>query len=316
MPSRQITSKNERKRYLPERNALHIHMQDLNQVNERIDRMYAALNQPPSVMPDQNEPLFLGVDIGTANVVSLVVNSRKEPVAGRIDQAHVVREGMIFDYFHALRLVEKQVGDLKQFLNRDLRNVVSAVPPGTEHNNGRVTRNLLEGAGLNVLSIIDEPTAAAIALEIKDGVVVDVGGGTTGVSILKDGKVVFSDDESTGGFQLDLVLAGGLRIPIEEAEMKKCDPQLQEKLFPVVRPVFEKIITITHRCIKGYDPEIIYLVGGTSTYPGFAELMQKMLGIPTVLPVHPLLVTPLGMALSCADQAGQQQPERKLNFWE
>ena len=292
-------------------------MQDINQVNERINRMYALLNNPPAAMPEEDEPLFLGVDIGTANVLSLVVNSKKEPVAGRIDKAHVVREGMIFDYFQALQLVEKQVGDLKQALHRDLRHVVSAVPPGTEHNNGKVTRNLLEGAGLNVLSVIDEPTAASIALEIRDGVVVDVGGGTTGVSILKDGKVVFSDDESTGGFQLDLVLAGGLGIPIEEAEEKKCDPALQEKLFPVVRPVFEKIITITQRCIKGYDPEIIYVVGGTSTYPGFAQLMQKTLGIPTVLPDHPLLVTPMGMALSCADQmANQEQPVKKREFWE
>ena len=34
-------------------------------------------------------------------------------------------------------------------------------------------------------NIVDEPTAAATLLDIKNGAVVDVGGGTTGISILK-----------------------------------------------------------------------------------------------------------------------------------
>ena len=38
-------------------------MQDLNQVNNRINHMYALLNKPPAEMPDKDEPLFLGVDI-------------------------------------------------------------------------------------------------------------------------------------------------------------------------------------------------------------------------------------------------------------
>ena len=49
---------------------------------------------------------------------------------------------------------------------------------------------MVEGAGFEVINVIDEPTAAASVLEITDGAVVDVGGGTTGISILKDGKVI------------------------------------------------------------------------------------------------------------------------------
>lgn len=47
------------------------------------------------------------------------------------------------------------------------------------------------------MNIVDEPTAAAAVLKITDGAVVDVGGGTTGISILKDGKVIYTDDEAT-----------------------------------------------------------------------------------------------------------------------
>ncbi len=56
---------------------------------------------------------------------------------------------------------------------------------------------VLEGAGFEVTNIVDEPTAAAAVLKITDGAVVDVGGGTTGIIILKDGKVIYTDDEAT-----------------------------------------------------------------------------------------------------------------------
>ncbi len=286
-------------------------MEASKQTNLLIDRMSSRMNRNLKSIPPQDEPMYLGIDIGTANVVSLVIDKKGRPVSGEIESAHVVREGMIVDYFHALSIVEKQIQTLNKRLDRELLNVVSAVPPGTEHNNGKVTRNLLEGAGLNVLDIIDEPSAAAKTLDITDGAVVDVGGGTTGISILKDSNVIYTADESTGGFHLDLVLAGGLGISIEEAEAKKCDPAMQKKLFPVVKPVFEKIITITRKYIEGYHPEAIYLVGGTCTFPGFAQLMEKELKIPTILPHSPLLVTPLGMAIACRQIMQQEENNQK-----
>ena len=44
-----------------------------------------------------------------------------------------------------------------------------------------------------------EPTAANQILKIQNGAVVDIGGGTTGISILENGKVINVDDEATGG---------------------------------------------------------------------------------------------------------------------
>lgn len=49
----------------------------------------------------------------------------------------------------------------------------------------------------------------------------DVGGGTTGISILKDGEVIFTADEPTGGTHMTLVLAGSLGCSFEEAERIK-----------------------------------------------------------------------------------------------
>jgi ethanolamine utilization protein EutJ len=152
---------------------------------------------------------------------------------------------------------------------------------------------------LEVCSVIDEPTAASVALGITDGAVVDVGGGTTGISIIENNTIIFTADEPTGGFNFDLVIAGGLGISTAEAEKMKRDPAQQQKLFPVVQPVMEKIITITSKCLGDYEVNAIYLVGGSSEFLGFARLMEEALKIRTFLPKFPLLVTPLGIAMNC-----------------
>lgn len=247
--------------------------------------------------------VFLGVDIGTANVVTVAVDENGTPVTGEITQARVTREGIIMDYIGAVSIVRDHVDKIRERLGLDLRYGVSAIPPLTEAGNRKVTKNVLEAAFLDVLDIIDESTAAAIALGVSDGIVVDVGGGTTGISILENGEVTYTADEPTGGFALDLVLAGNRGISTEEAEKLKRQTAQQDDLFPIVRPVFEKIATITNRHIDHSSVDTIYLVGGTSSFKGFDTLMEKETGRKVILPKHALLVTPLGMAVSCARTA-------------
>ncbi|NLX88170.1 MAG: ethanolamine utilization protein EutJ [Syntrophomonadaceae bacterium] len=244
------------------------------------------------------EPLFVGVDVGTANVVSVVVDTFGTPVAGEITPARVVREGMVTDYLGAVNIVRNHIQTLTQRLDQELFKAASAIPPGTEGGNSKVTRYILEAANLEVTRIIDEPTAASLVLGIDEGVVVDVGGGTTGISVLENGRVIYTADEPTGGFHLDLVIAGNYKISTEEAEVKKRDPREQAMMFPVVRPVFEKIASIVKQHLKGFHPRSIYLVGGTCSYPGFDFVIQQETGCQTFVPQLPYLVTPLGIALS------------------
>lgn len=50
-------------------------------------------------------------------------------------------------------------------------------------------------------------------LALDNAGVVDIGGGTTGIAIVKQGKVTYSADEATGGHHISLTLAGNRRIP-------------------------------------------------------------------------------------------------------
>ena len=80
---------------------------------------------------------------------------------------------------------------------------------------------------------------------------------------------------------------------------RKRDPKLQKMLFPVVRPVLEKIASIIRRHLSEYKTGDIYLVGGTCSFPGFSRIIQVETGIKTYIPTLPVLVTPLGIALAC-----------------
>lgn len=158
---------------------------------------------------------------------------------------------------------------------------------------------VLEGAGFEVTNIVDEPTAAAAVLKITDGAVVDVGGGTTGISILKDGKVIYTDDEATGGSHMTMTVAGHYKIPYEEAEILKTTPEKEDEIFPVIKATVEKMAVITEKFLHGYQVPAVYVVGGSSMFKEFTTVFEKKLKLPVYRPVHPLLVTPLGIAYHC-----------------
>ena len=174
--------------------------------------------------------LRLGVDLGTANIVVSVVDSNNTPIAGASYPSTVVRDGIVVDFMGASRAVRNMKAKLEDLMGVEFYEAATAIPPVIISVNVKVISNVVESVGLDVVNVIDEPTAAASVLGITDGAVVDVGGGTTGISILKDGKVIFTADEPTGGTHKTLVLARSLGCSIEEAERIKQLPN-QEMLY-------------------------------------------------------------------------------------
>ncbi|MDO5516310.1 MAG: ethanolamine utilization protein EutJ [Clostridium sp.] len=245
--------------------------------------------------------LKTGVDLGTCNIVLSVVDSENNPVAGATYMSTVVKDGIVVDFIGAINILKKLKAKVEELIGTELYETATAIPPGIIAGNVKCISNVVEGAGFEVINVIDEPSAAATVLDIKDGAVVDVGGGTTGISILKDGKVIFTADEPTGGTHMTLVLAGYYGISIEEAEKLKKDREKENDVFPIIKPVVEKMASIVKKYISGFDVPAIYIVGGASSFKEFNKVFEKEIGIKTIKSNEPLLVTPLGIAMNCIE---------------
>lgn len=243
--------------------------------------------------------LKVGVDLGTANTVLAVVDANNRPIAGISAPSHAIRDGVIVNYYDSVQLVTKLKNQLEEKLGTELSYGAAAIPPGVSPGSVKSIGYVLEGAGFEVTKIVDEPTAAAAVLKIQDGAVVDVGGGTTGISILKDGKVIYTDDEPTGGSHMTMTVAGHYHIPYEEAEQLKTTAEKEEEIFPVIKAVVDKMATITQKFLTGFEVPAVYVVGGSCMFREFTSVFEKRLQLPIYRPVHPLLVTPLGIAFHC-----------------
>ena len=268
---------------------------------DRLVREFEAVIERPVKEP--SAVYYTGVDLGTACVVLAVLDEHFRPVAGAFRYADVVRDGMVVDYIGAIRIVRELKEELEEKLGTELIYAAAAIPPGTDGLDSGAIKNVVQGAGFEITALPDEPTAANAVLNIKNGAVVDIGGGTTGISILKDGKVVYVADEPTGGTHFSLVISGAYKMEFSEAERYKRDEANHAELLPVLKPVIEKVASIISRHVAGRDVDGIYLVGGTCCLNGIEDIIQKKTGIPTYKPKNPMFVTPLGIARTCTQNA-------------
>lgn len=263
-------------------------------------RRFADLVRSGEVAEAEGE-LRLGIDLGTANIVVSVVDSLDTPIAGGWIHSSVVRDGVVVDWAGATSAVRHLTEDVEARLHHRFTTASVSIPPGISDGDVQVFRNVAQAAGLDVFEVVDEPVAAARTLGITDGGVIDVGHGTTGVSILSGGRVVRSVDEATGGHHMTLVLAGAYRIGYDEAERMKKDPARRDDVAGVIRPTLEKMASIAASALAGHDVPMVYLVGGSASFPSAPDVFAARLGRPVVRPVEPLFVTPLGIPMTAKE---------------
>ena len=65
------------------------------------------LNRSRSWKHSQETGFFLGVDLGTAYAVSVVVDEHGQPAAGLSEAAQLAREGLVMDFVAARELVRR-----------------------------------------------------------------------------------------------------------------------------------------------------------------------------------------------------------------
>lgn len=278
-------------------------MQEKNLTFDYCDAMVEAFeNVIKHPKKETSSVYYTGVDLGTACVVIAVLDENKEPIAGAYRYADVVRDGMVVDYIGAVQIVRELKEEIEVALGIELYEAAGAIPPGTDALDGGAVKNVIEGAGFECTNLLDESTAANLVLQMQNGAVVDIGGGTTGISIFKDGKVVYIADEATGGTHFSLVVAGAYGKSFEEAEAYKRDVRHHKELVPVLKPVIDKVSSIITAHIEGHQVDDLSLVGGTCCFTGIESMIEQKTGIRTHKPHNPMFVTPLGIALSCAAQ--------------
>ena len=114
-------------------------------------------------------------------------------------------------------ILQKLKKDAEAYLGQPVKNAVITVPAYFNDSQRQATKNAGEIAGLNVLRIINEPTAASLAygLDKQDQehtiLVFDFGGGTFDVSVLELGGGVFevkstNGDNFLGGDDIDQII--------------------------------------------------------------------------------------------------------------
>ncbi|MBI8990239.1 molecular chaperone DnaK [Corynebacterium meridianum] len=112
------------------------------------------------------------------------------------------------------RILMKLKRDAEAYLGEDVTDAVITVPAYFEDAQRQATKEAGQIAGLNVLRIVNEPTAAALAYGLEKGdkeqtiLVFDLGGGTFDVSLLEIGDGVVevqatSGDNDLGGDDWD-----------------------------------------------------------------------------------------------------------------
>ena len=105
------------------------------------------------------------------------------------------------------RVLQKLRRDAESYLGEDVTDAVITVPAYFDDTQRQATKEAGEIAGLNVLRIINEPTAAALAygLDKEDDhtvLVFDLGGGTFDVSLLDIGEGVIEVKATNGDTHL------------------------------------------------------------------------------------------------------------------
>jgi len=195
-----------------------------------------------------------------------VLDENDTPLTWEMEEASVIRDGLVVDFAGAGAIVRRLKGRIEEHLGAELRSAAIAVPPGTGVRDCATHGYAVESAGLEVTSVLDEPTAANAVLGIRDGAIVDIGGGTTGIAVFSEGAVSAVFDEPTGGTHVSLVIAGNRKIPYPDAERLKQDPRMHRELLPLVTPVRQKMSARRLGLVKGQAVEVLYLVGGRGSY--------------------------------------------------
>lgn len=244
-------------------------------------------------------PIRVGIDLGTATCVLVAVDEVGDPVWIDVTPTAAIRDGVVVDFAGAVEATAGLKAAAEAALDTELTRAAVCYPPCVGEAESRACHYVLESAGFDAVSLIDEVSAANLTLAVTDGVVVDVGGGSTGVGVFRDGHLELLDDRAGGGHHLDLILSGALGVDLAEAEWRKRESS-DAAYLPILKPGFERIAHNVAELTGKHEDLDIHLAGGALMYPGADRVIGDFLGRTVHSYPNADLITPLGIARSVA----------------
>src|SRR5882762_8336004 len=195
-------------------------------------------------------------------------------------------------------ILQKLKTDAEAYLGEKVTDAVITVPAYFNDSQRQATKNAGQIAGLNVLRIINEPTAASLAygLEKKSNetvLVFDLGGGTFDVSILDVGDGVVevratSGDTHLGGDDFDLRIVDFLagEFQRENGIDLRNDPQALQRLFEAAEKAKIELSSVTQTQVNlpfitadANGPKHLVMTITRATFEQItADLLERCLG--------------------------------------
>ena len=291
--------------------------------------MLLQIHEPGETpLPHENDEA-VGIDLGTTNSLVAISRGEKPEIIRGIIPSVVIVNGV---EIHSIKrkmdnpsqkvegktpveisaeILKRLKSSAEDALGKEVKKAVITVPAYFDDTARTATRDAARLAELEVLRLINEPTAAALAYGLDNGAegiyaIYDLGGGTFDISILLMQKGVFQvlatgGDTHLGGDDFD-DLIGGREIKEKLSTMEEFAGTSRAQFEKLITPLVDKTINICASVLK--DAELsksdikgVVLVGGSTRVPLVKRKLAEFFGQEALSNINPDEAVALGAAI-------------------